>query len=136
MTVMAGSVKLAGNYINSLKRQVTYLHLGIGPSRNLDDHVQDGLLFIGIQGDVVKWGNRDSILFKVDAVLQSVRSSDLAGGILGSHVCVDSRSGIGRRRRAREVSSYLVCARRNFVCIIGWRQCGRERERERLQIMG
>jgi len=34
---------------------LAYLHLGIGPSWNLDDHVQDSLLLIGIQGDVVKW---------------------------------------------------------------------------------
>jgi hypothetical protein len=83
----------------------------------------------------VERGDWNSILLKIDAVLQSVRSSDLTSGVLGSHVCVDRRSGIGGRRGAREVSSYLICARRNFGCIIGWRQCGREREREHLQVL-
>ena len=121
----------------SSKAIETHLHLGIGPSWNLDDHVQDSLLFVGVQGDVVEWGDWNSIFLEVDAMLQSVGSSDLASGVLGSHVCGNRRRRIGGGRRgAREVSSYLICARRNFVCIIGWRQCGRrERERERLQVM-
>jgi hypothetical protein len=32
-----------------------YLHLSIGPSGNFNNHVEDGLLGIGIEWDVVKW---------------------------------------------------------------------------------
>ena len=33
---------------------MTYLHLSIGPSWDLDDHVQNGLLLVGIQRDIVE----------------------------------------------------------------------------------
>ena len=63
----------------------TDLHLRIGPAGNLDNHVEDGLLLIGIQGDIVEWGNGDAILLNKDAMLEGVGSANLAGGILGSH---------------------------------------------------
>ena len=42
------------------------LHLGIGPTWDLDNHVQDGLLVVGIEGDVVEGGdgNLHSISFE------------------------------------------------------------------------
>lgn len=61
--------------------ETTCLHLGIGPSGNLDDHVQDGLLLIGEEGDVVKGGDGNAILFNVDTMLKSVGCSNLAGGV-------------------------------------------------------
>lgn len=72
-------------------------HLAIGPSWDLNDHVQDSLLLVGIEGDVVEGGDGDAILLDVDAVLQGVRSSDLSGLVLGSHVCVVVRSALGGR---------------------------------------
>lgn len=59
----------------------TNLELGIGPAGDLDDHVQDALLLVGVQGDVVEGGDGDAILLNVDAVLQSVGSRDLADGV-------------------------------------------------------
>jgi hypothetical protein len=130
-------VKLADQQHHRRKLQntdLTYLHFGIGPSWNLDDHVQDGLLLIGIQGDVVEWRHRNTIFLDENAMLQGVRSSDLSGCVLGGHIREERVVG-GGGRRARKVSSYLACARRNFVGGIGWRQCGcGSRERERLQL--
>jgi hypothetical protein len=63
----------------------TNLELGVGPARDLNDHVQDGLLLVGVEGDVVEGGDGDAILLDVDAVLQSVGSGDLAQGVGGSH---------------------------------------------------
>jgi hypothetical protein len=64
----------------------TYLHLAIGPSWDLNDHVQDGLLLIGVQGDIVERRDGYAILLDVDAVLQSIRSSDLSDFELAGHV--------------------------------------------------
>ena len=58
----------------------TYLLLGVGPAGDLDDHVQDGLLLVGVERDVVEGRDGHAILLDVDAVLESVRSADLAGG--------------------------------------------------------
>lgn len=65
------------------KTTLTYLLLGIGPARDLDNHVQDGLLLVGVEGNVVEGRDGLAILLNVDAVLQGVRSSDLAGGVHG-----------------------------------------------------
>jgi hypothetical protein len=67
----------------------TYFQLAIGPSWDLNDHVQYGLLLVGIQRDVVEGRNGDAILLDVDAVLQSVWASDLSDlvGRGGGHVC-------------------------------------------------
>jgi hypothetical protein len=59
----------------------TYLLLGVGPAGDLDDHVQDGLLLVGVERDVVEGRDGHAILLDVDAVLKSVRSADLAGGV-------------------------------------------------------
>ena len=63
----------------------TYLELGVGPARDLNNHVQDGLLLVGIEGDVVEGGDGDAIPLGVDAVLKGVGSGDLAHGVLGGH---------------------------------------------------
>lgn len=39
-------------------------------------------------------GDWNAILFDVDAVLQGVRSSNLSGLVLGSHICVVVRRGV------------------------------------------
>lgn len=64
-----------------------YLELAIGPAGDLDNHVEDGLLLVGVQGDVVEGGDGDAILLDVDAVLQGVGSGDLAQAVLGGHGC-------------------------------------------------
>jgi hypothetical protein len=65
----------------------TYLHLGIGPAGHLDDHVEDRLLLIGIEGNVVPWRNQLAVLLDEDAVLERVRRSDLAGGVCHAGWC-------------------------------------------------
>ena len=34
-----------------------YLHLSIGPARNLYDHVEDSFLCISVKRNVVEWGH-------------------------------------------------------------------------------
>lgn len=64
----------------------TYLELGIGPSRNLNNHVQDGLLLVGVEGDIVEGRDGLAILLDVDAVLEGVGSRNLADGVRRSHL--------------------------------------------------
>lgn len=39
--------------LNGSQLRGTHLHLGVGPAGNLDDHVEDGLLLVGVERDVV-----------------------------------------------------------------------------------
>lgn len=59
-----------------------YLHLGIGPPRDLHDHVQYGLLFICIEWNVVERRNNHSVFLDVDAVFGSIGSAVLSDGVL------------------------------------------------------
>ena len=68
---------------NPPRAQRTYLKLAIGPSWDLDDHVQDGLLLVGVEGDVVEGRHGHAILFDVDAVLEGVGGADLADAVRG-----------------------------------------------------
>lgn len=61
------------------------LKLSISPSRNLNNHVQDGLLLVGIEGNIVEGGDGNAILFDVDTVLQGVWSGNLAKVEVGGH---------------------------------------------------
>lgn len=87
----------------------THLEFGIGPARNLNNHVEDGLLLVGIERNVVERRDGNAILLNVDAVLQGVLGSNLANRVLGSHC--GSGTSAGRRLtmgcRARQVTSYL-----------------------------
>ena len=65
----------------------THLHLGIGPAGYLNDHVQDRVLLVGIEGDVVEGRDRHAILLDEDAVLERVCGANLAGCVYGSHFC-------------------------------------------------
>lgn len=58
-----------------------YLLLGVGPARDLDNHVEDSLLLVGIERDVVEGRDWDSILLDVDTVVQRVRLANLADGV-------------------------------------------------------
>ena len=44
---------------------LTDFHLSVGPTRNLDDHVQDAIVLIGKEGDVVEGGHdRPTLLYE------------------------------------------------------------------------
>jgi len=58
------------------------LLLRIRPSWDLNDHVQDRLLLVGIQGDIVKWRDGLAILLDVAAVVKSVWLPDCTWGVL------------------------------------------------------
>lgn len=60
---------------------LSYLLLGVGPARDLDDHVQDGLLGIGVEGNVVEGRDDLAILLNVDTVVQSEGLGNLADGV-------------------------------------------------------
>ena len=69
------------------QRTSTNLQFAIGPSWNLNDHVQDGLLLVGIERNVMERRDGDAILLDVDAVVQGIGSSDLADRVLRGHLC-------------------------------------------------
>jgi hypothetical protein len=62
------------------------LKLSIGPSRNLDNHVQDVLLLVGVERNIVEGGDGLAILLDVNTVLEGVGSRNLADGVVGGHV--------------------------------------------------
>lgn len=68
-------------WIESGRGGQLYLLLGIGPAGDLNDHVQDGLLSIGVEGDVVEGRDGLAILLDIDTVLQRVRLGNLANGV-------------------------------------------------------
>ena len=72
------------------------LLFGVGPAGDLDNHVEDGLLVIGVQRDIVERRDGHAILLDVDAVLQGVGLADLAGDV--------GHGGVGGRRCRREVT--------------------------------
>jgi hypothetical protein len=61
--------------------EVSYLLLGVGPAGDLDDHVKDGLLLIGVEGNVVEGRDGDAILLDEHTVLEGVGLGDLADGV-------------------------------------------------------
>lgn len=71
----------------------SHLLLGIGPSWNLNDHVQDGLLLVGVQGNVVEGRDWDAILLDVDAALEGVECSNLARSVDRSGLRVKAAAG-------------------------------------------
>ncbi len=79
---------MRGQIVKSKQSVRTHLKLAIGPSWDLNDHVQDGLLLVGIERDVVEWRDWLAILLDVDAVLQGVWGTDLTDRVLRSHVGV------------------------------------------------
>lgn len=44
------------------------LHFGVGPARNLDDHIEDTIVGVSEEGDVVEWRDNGAILLDVDAM--------------------------------------------------------------------
>ena len=45
------------------------LHLGVGPTRHLDDHVEDAVGLVGKEGDVMEGRQDSAVVLDVDAVL-------------------------------------------------------------------
>ena len=72
--------------VSTITKEPTYLHLSVGPSWHLNNHVEDGLLLVGIQRDVVERRAGLAILLDVDAVLEGVGGVDLAGSVDGSRL--------------------------------------------------
>lgn len=70
-------------YFHLFLIMVSYLELRIGPSRDLNDHVQNGLLLIGKQRDIMEGRERCAILLDEATVFESVGGPDLAGSVLG-----------------------------------------------------
>lgn len=64
---------------NSEKK--TNLLFGVGPARDLDNHVQNSLLLVRIERDVVEAGNRLAIPLDVHAVFEGVGLANLANGV-------------------------------------------------------
>lgn len=100
-----------------LRAGATYLKLGIGPAGDLNNHVEDGLLLVGVQRDIVERRDGHAILLDVDAVLEGVRGSDLAKAVLRSHGCGCSRGvclGLCRGGNvASNLEDSLRCGRRS-----------------------
>lgn len=70
--------------LNGTQLGATHLHLSVAPAGDLDDHVEDGLLLVGIERDVVPCRDGLAVLLDEDTVLERVRRSDLADRV--SHV--------------------------------------------------
>jgi hypothetical protein len=65
--------------------QHAYLHLGIGPSWDLNDHVQDALCLIVPQWEIVEERGWLTVNLEIGAALQLEWVS--SGGWLGERVC-------------------------------------------------
>jgi len=62
------------------------LKLGVGPSRDFNDHVEDGLGLVGKEGNVVERRDDFAILLNEHSVFKGVGGADLPGLVLlGSH---------------------------------------------------
>lgn len=66
----------------------SYLLFGIGPAGDLHDHVQNGLLLVGIQRDVMEGRDGDAIPLDEDTILECVRLANPADGVFGPGLCV------------------------------------------------
>jgi len=64
--------------------------LGVGPTRNLNNHVQDTIVLVVKERNVVEGGKDGPVLFRIYAMFEGVGSTDDTGGVLGDH---------GRRRK-------------------------------------
>ena len=94
----------------------SYLLLGVGPARDLDNHVQNGLLVIGVKGDIVEGGDRNAILLDVYPVFQGVGLADFSrdeghcGRLRGSRREVSGdQSGTTCEGRHLEINSRRRC---------------------------
>lgn len=61
--------------------QCAYLLLGVGPAGNLNDHVENSLLSIGVERDIVERRDGLAILLDVHPVVQGEGLADLADSV-------------------------------------------------------
>jgi len=61
------------------------LDLCVGPTWDLNNHVEDTIVLVEKERDVVEGGKHRPVLFGVDAMFEGVGSTDDTGGILGDH---------------------------------------------------
>ena len=81
---------------------LTCLQLGVGPSRDLNDHIHDCLLLIGIERDIVEGRDRGAIHFSIATVVEGVLWGDLTSTELGGAFTV-GHGGRGGLRASSEV---------------------------------
>jgi len=61
------------------------LKLGVGPTRDLHNHVEDAIALVGKERDVVERGDDGSVLFRIDAMFEGVGSTNDTSSELGNH---------------------------------------------------
>jgi hypothetical protein len=61
------------------------LELGVGPTGDLYNHVEDAIVLVGKESNVVEGGDCGSVLFRIDAVFEGVGRADGASSELGNH---------------------------------------------------
>jgi len=61
------------------------LKLGVGPTRDLYNHVEDAIVLVGKERNVVEGGDDGSVLFRIDAVFEGVGSTNETSSVLGNH---------------------------------------------------
>jgi len=61
------------------------LKLGVGPAGDLDNHVEDAIALVGKERNVVEGRDDGSVLFRIDAMVEGVGSTDDTGRKLRNH---------------------------------------------------
>jgi len=61
------------------------LELCVGPAGDLNNHVEDAIALVSKEGNVVEWGNDGAILFRIDAMFESVGGTNDTSSELGNH---------------------------------------------------
>ena len=117
LAVNVGLSVMASKGCSCSRKGFTDFKLAIGPSRDLNNHVQYRLLLVCIQRDIVESRDGDSIPLDEDAVLQSVGRANLSDAVT-RHIDF-----AGRVRYARaEVLGNLLYARDGNISFVGARR--------------
>ena len=86
----------------------SHLLLSIGPAWDLNDHVQHGLLLIGVERDVMERRDWDTVLFDVGTVVECVGLANIADCVRhGGGVCRRCRFSGGRREMTGDKGSTI-----------------------------
>lgn len=78
MSVLSVEIKCRGQTHSQLD---TNLHLSIGPAWDLNNHVEDSMLFISVERNIMEGRDRVSIFLDEDSVFQGVRSTNLSDAV-------------------------------------------------------
>ena len=87
------------------------LELCVGPTRDLDNHVEDAIALVGKKRDVVEWGDDGSILFRIDAMFW--RRADESTGMDVRETIQDVPKVLGAPTTRVENSGVMMWQRRN-----------------------